>query len=399
MRSAHVLVAALTMLSVGAVPAMAAGVAPVTDVAGEAAGSDIALLVAFVAMALVISFLCSIAEAVLLSITPSYIEGLREAHARLAETLRHVRQESIDRSLAAILTLNTIAHTAGAIGAGAQAAIVFGSTWTGIFSALMTLAILFLSEIVPKTIGAVYWRALVRPTALFIRFLTFALYPLVRISEWITQLIARGRDVHVFSRQEFIAMADVAEERGHIDVHESRIFRNLFRFESLKARDAMTPRTVMMAFPETMTVQELLAEAERIPFSRLPVYSVDTDHITGMVLKDDVLMTEARDEGDRTLASLKREMPAVPTAMALSRLLEFFLEERHHMAIVVDEHGGTSGLITLEDLIETLLGMEIVDESDSVEDMQVLARRLAAERSAAVGRVDEEGAGADEHAW
>ncbi len=389
MRSSHVFAAAFAMLWVTAataMPAMAAEAMPATDVAGEVARSDIMLLVAFVAMALIISALCSIAESVLLSITPSYIEGMREMHAKFAALLRRIRQESVDRSLAAILTLNTIANTAGAIGAGAQATIVFGSTWTGVFSAFMTLGILFLSEIVPKTIGTVYWRTLVKPTALFIRALTFALYPLVRISEWVTRLIARGRDVHVFSRQEFIAMAGVAEERGHIDVHESRIFRNLFRFESLKAKDAMTPRTVMMAFPESMTVRELLSEVEPIPFSRLPVYSADTDHITGMVLKDDVLMTEARDEGERTLASLKREMPAVPAAMPLSRLLEFFLEERHQMAIVVDEYGGTSGLITLEDLIETLLGMEIVDESDSVEDMQVLARRLAAERSAAAGR-------------
>ena len=389
MRSSHVFAAAFAMLWVTAataMPAMAAEAMPATDVAGEVARSDIMLLVVFVAMALIISALCSIAESVLLSITPSYIEGMREMHAKFAALLRRIRQESVDRSLAAILTLNTIANTAGAIGAGAQATIVFGSTWTGVFSAFMTLGILFLSEIVPKTIGTVYWRTLVKPTALFIRALTFALYPLVRISEWVTRLIARGRDVHVFSRQEFIAMAGVAEERGHIDVHESRIFRNLFRFESLKAKDAMTPRTVMMAFPESMTVRELLSEVEPIPFSRLPVYSADTDHITGMVLKDDVLMTEARDEGERTLASLKREMPAVPAAMPLSRLLEFFLEERHQMAIVVDEYGGTSGLITLEDLIETLLGMEIVDESDSVEDMQVLARRLAAERSAAAGR-------------
>jgi CBS domain containing-hemolysin-like protein len=365
--------------------ALAAGALSSGDVSGEGTSGDVALLVLYVLLALGLSFLCSIAEAVLLSITPSYIEGLRDTQPKRASLLKRLRQDNVDRSLAAILTLNTIAHTAGAIGAGAQATLVFGSVWTGAFSAIMTLAILFLSEIVPKTIGTVYWRTLVDPTAVFIRVLTVILYPLVWVSEWITRLIARGRNVHVFSRQEFLAMADVCEESGHIDVHESRIFRNLFKLESLRARDVMTPRTVVMAFPESLTVTEVLSSGQRIPFSRLPIFRADIDHVTGLVLKDDILMTEAQDQGERQLASLKRDIVAVPAAMPLLRVLELFLKERHHIALVVDEYGGTSGLVTLEDMVEMLLGAEIVDESDSVEDLQLLARRLGEERSASSG--------------
>lgn len=361
--------------------ALAAGAVSSGDVSGGGTSGDVALLVLYVLLALGFSFVCSIAEAVLLSITPSYIEGLRDTQPKRALRLKRLRQDNVDRSLAAILTLNTIAHTAGAIGAGAQAAIVFGSLWTGAFSAVMTLAILFLSEIVPKTIGTVYWRILVDPTAVFIRVLTVILYPLVWMSEWITRLIARGRDVHVFSRQEFIAMADVCEESGYIGVHESRIFRNLFKLESARARDVMTPRTVVMAFPESMTVTEALSGPQPIPFSRLPVFQADVDHVTGFVLKDDILTAEAQGHGDRQLVSLKRDIVAVPAAMPLLRLLELFLKEHHHIALVVDEYGGTSGLVTLEDTVEMLLGAEIVDESDSIEDLQLWARRLGEERS------------------
>lgn len=376
MRSVLTFPAALLLLLV----ASPAAAAPVGGADGTAEGS-VFLLVVYVTVALVFSFACSIAESVLLSITPSYIEGLREANPTRSAVLQRLRQENVDRSLAAILTLNTIAHTAGAIGAGAQAAVVFGSAWTGIFSAAMTLAILFLSEIVPKTIGTVYWRSLVPPVASFIRGLIVILYPLVVVSEWITRLIARGRESDEVNRQEFIAMAEVAEQGGHIEVHESRIFRNLFRFETLTAEDAMTPRTVLVALPQSLTVTEALAEAEQIPFSRLPVYGKDIDDVTGFVLKDEMLMYEARDQGDTPLVELRREIHTIPQDTPLSQLLESLLQDRQHIAIVSDTYGGTDGLVTLEDVVETLLGMEIVDEMDDHEDMQVLARKLAEKRA------------------
>jgi CBS domain containing-hemolysin-like protein len=198
------------------------------------------LLITYVLLALVFSFVCSIAEAVLLSITPSYIAALHEQSPKRAALLKRLKQDNVDQSLAAILTLNTIAHTVGAIGSGAKATAVFGSAWFGLFSAVMTLLILFVSEIVPKTLGAVYWRRLAGPTASFVRGLILVLYPLIWISEKLTQLIAGGRKVHAFSREEFVAMAGVGEKAGAIDENESWIIRNLFRLKSLKATDVMT---------------------------------------------------------------------------------------------------------------------------------------------------------------
>ncbi|HUF10344.1 MAG TPA: CNNM domain-containing protein, partial [Rhodothermales bacterium] len=219
---------------------------PLLQVEDGGAG-HVVMLILYVSLALVFSFLCSIAEAVLLSVTPSYIQSLRSTNPKRSALLKQLKHEKIDRSLAAILTLNTIAHTVGAIGAGAKATAVFGSAWFGLFSGVMTLAILFLSEIVPKTIGAVHWTQLVGPVATFVRGLIVALYPVVWISEVLTKMIAGGKVLHVFSREEFIAMALVGQETGQLHAKESRIIQNLFRFESLRVADIMTPRTVIMA--------------------------------------------------------------------------------------------------------------------------------------------------------
>jgi CBS domain containing-hemolysin-like protein len=343
------------------------------------------LLTVYILVALVFSFLCSVAEAVLLSITPTYIEGIREQWPTRAALLTRLRQKNIDQSLAAILTLNTIAHTVGAVGAGAQATKVFGSAWVGVFSAIMTLLILFLSEIVPKTIGAVFWRRLSRPTALFVSFLIKLLYPLIWVAEKLTRLISRGRKMHVFSRNEFIAMAEIGERTGNINEHESRIFRNLFQFASLRAMDIMTPRTVISALKEAISITEAAAKVAGQPFSRYPVYAGDIDDIPGFVLKEDILTSELNGNGDSNLSSIKRELPAVPETMSLARLLEFLLDQRQAVALVVDEYGGTSGLVTMEDVVETLLGMEIVDEMDEVKDMRALARQQWEKRARALG--------------
>lgn len=347
--------------------------------------ADVTLLVTYVLLALVISFLCSVAEAVLLSITPSYIEGLRSENPKRAALIARLKQEKIDQSLAAILTLNTIAHTVGAIGSGAKATIVFGSAWFGLFSAVVTLLILFLSEIVPKTLGALYWRGLVGVTALFIKSLIVILFPLIWVSENLTRLIAHGKPVHVFSREEFIALASLGEQTGQIEEHESRIIRNLFRFGSLKARDIMTPRTVIVGLPKELTVTEALSRQLPHTFSRLPLYEGDLDHVTGFILKDDLLLYKAQDQGDVKVEALRRDIASVPGEMTLSSLLEFLLNERQHIALVMDEFGGTRGLVALEDVVETLLGSEIVDELDTVDDMQVLARQQWARRAKARG--------------
>ena len=347
--------------------------------------TDVVLLVSYILLALVFSFLCSVAEAVLLSITPSYIAGLRDRKPKLAALLKHLKQDNIDQSLAAILTLNTIAHTVGAIGSGSKATVVFGSAWFGLFSAIMTLMILFLSEIIPKTIGAVYWRTLAGLTAQFVRGLIWSLYPLILISEALTRLIAQGKKAHVFSRKEFVAMAGIGERAGKIDPRESRIIRNLFRFDSLTAKDIMTPRTVIAGFPQDMSITEALDAKPSVTFSRLPLYQADLDHVTGFILKDDLLNAKAQGHDDVKLDTLKREIKTVTGNMSLSNLFGFLLDKRQHIALVVDEYGGTKGLVTTEDVVETLLGMEIVDEMDKVQDMQALARQQWAKRAKALG--------------
>ncbi|MEE4254882.1 MAG: hemolysin family protein [Desulfuromusa sp.] len=343
--------------------------------------TDTLLLITYVLLAIGFSFFCSVAEAVLLSITPSYIEGQKEKRPKYAARLKRLKQDNIDQSLAAILTLNTIAHTAGAIGAGAKATVVFGSAWFGLFSAVMTLAILFFSEIIPKTMGAIYWSRLVAPTVFFVQGLIVTLYPIVWISEKLTKLVSRGKGIPNFSRDEFIAMARLGNDSGHIHDDESRIIRNLFRYGSVKAMDVMTPRSVVFALAEERKVSEVFEHIKEKPFSRLPIYKTGIDDITGFVLRDDILLSKASEQQGEMLKSLKRDISAVPETASLPMLLERFLKDRQHIALVVDEYGGTSGVVTLEDLVETLLGVEIMDEMDSVENMRVLARKLWIKRA------------------
>jgi len=365
--------------------AIAAGLPGGSPIDAGYTNTDVVLLVSYILLALVFSFLCSVAEAALLSLTPSYIAGLRDGKPKLAALLKHLKQDNIDQSLAAILTLNTIAHTVGAIGAGAKATVVFGSAWFGLFSAIMTLMILFLSEIIPKTIGAVYWRSLAGPTAQFVRGLIWSLYPLILISEALTRLIARGKSAHIFSREEFVAMAGIGERAGEIDPRESRIIRNLFRFDSLTASDIMTPRTVISGLPQGMSITEALDAKPSMTFSRLPLYQANLDHITGFILKDDMLNAKAQGRGDVKVKTLKRDIKPVTGNMSLSNLFGFLLDKRQHIALVVDEYGGTKGLVTTEDVVETLLGMEIVDEMDRVRDMQAMARQQWAKRVKTLG--------------
>ncbi|MGM0418365.1 MAG: CNNM domain-containing protein [Thermodesulfobacteriota bacterium] len=382
-RFSAVSVAIITVLSTGAYAA--SQLPDSTNTASQYSGSDVFLLIVYVSVALGFSFLCSIAESVLLSITPSYIEGLKEKKSKLAPLIKQLKQDNVDRSLAAILTVNTIAHTVGAIGAGAKASLVFGSSWFGLFSAVLTLMILFLSEIVPKTIGAVFWTKLVGPTALFIKTLIITMYPMVRISEILTQFISRNQKPPLFTRDEFIAMASVGMETGEIKGKESRIIRNLFRFESLTVNDIMTPRTVMYALPQDMTINDAVSKITVSQFSRIPVYENLIDDITGFILKDDILIFSAQGKLDDTLKSLRRDILAVPDSISLTVLFEKLLKDRHNIAIVVNEHGSTEGLVTLEDLIETLTGMEIVDETDDVVDMRKFARKQWNERAKAMG--------------
>ncbi len=346
---------------------------------------DALLLIFYVLLALITSFLCSIAEAVLLSMTPSYIENQKQKRPEYAALLKRLRQDGVDQSLAAILTLNTIAHTVGAIGAGAKATIVFGNAWFGLFSAVMTLMILFLSEIIPKTIGAVYWEKLVRLTAYFVNGLIVILYPIVWVAESVTKFISHGKTVHMFNRDEFVAMSRVGEKTGHISNNEVRIIRNLFRFDSLKVTDIMTPRIVIGSLPEDTTVTAASEYAERVRFSRLLIHKGDPDTVTGYVLRNEIFLSKAKGQGSETLKTFRHDLLAVPEQLSLTRLLEQFLENRQYIAVVIDEYGGTAGLVTLEDLVETLVGMEIMDETDEIANLRSLARKKWKERTKEFG--------------
>jgi CBS domain containing-hemolysin-like protein len=351
----------------------------------EATQMDVIILIGSILLALGFSFLCSIAEAALLSVTPSYVESMRTNRPQRAERLRRLKIENVDRSLAAILTLNTIAHTVGAILSGAKATIVFGSAWFGLFSAIMTLMILFLSEIIPKTLGAVYWKQLIAPTALFVEILIWSLYPIVWLSESLTQWVSRGQKAHIFSRDELISMARIGESSGTMPKSESRILKNLFKLSTLSAQDIMTPRTVIESLPEDSTIEEALLVATCKPFSRIPLYRDDKDQINGFVLRADMLIASNKGEGDAPLASIRRELMTVRDSIPLSELFDHFLQKRQHISIVLDEYGGTKGLVTLEDLVETLIGIEIIDETDSVVDMRILARKQWLERAKSMG--------------
>lgn len=345
---------------------------------------SIALLATYVIFALAFSFLCSIAEAVLLSINPAFIESQRKVSQKYADLLERLKGEHVDRSLAAILTLNTIAHTVGAIASGAEASKVFGSTWFGLFSAVMTLAILFLSEIIPKTIGAVYWRHLSKPVAYFVKFLIISLAPLVLISELLTKLLSRGNNQN-FSRDELIAMARIGEKSGSIETQEAHIIENLFVFSSLRAKDIMTPRTVIGALPDNTSVSDAVDYVIEHPFSRIPLFKENLDHIDGFVLRFDILLAHKQGKGNHLVSSLKRELPIVAATQPLFSVTKHLIQSKSHITAVVNEYGGINGIITLEDLIETLVGFEIVDEVDKNKNMKLLARELWRQRAKSMG--------------
>lgn len=355
-----------------------------------------ALLVFYVALALGVSFLCSVMEAVLLSVTPSYVAALEREGDATGEPL-HRLKDDIDRPLAAILSLNTVAHTVGAAGAGAQATVVFGDAYTGIFAGVLTLLILVFSEIIPKTLGAVYWRTLTPAVVRVLVPTIVVMWPLVKLSQGITYLMSSDDDSTSFSREEFTALAEIGEEEGVFEEKESRILRNLFRFNSLRVQDVMTPRTVVFDLPKSTTIGEVVSENDEFRFSRIPVYDEQRDDVTGYVLKDELLLRAAQEELDVTLDSLAREILVVHETLPLPELLERMLDRLEHIALVVDEYGGMAGVVTMEDVVETLLGMEIVDEADSVEDMQTLARQQWFKRARDLGMVPEDASPADEN--
>ncbi|MFW2389229.1 MAG: CNNM domain-containing protein [Polyangiales bacterium] len=341
-------------------------------------------LLIYMSLALGVSFLCSIVEAALLSVTPSHLAKLEQDRPKVGTRLRALKA-NIDRPLAAILSLNTIAHTVGAAGVGAEAQRIWGSDILALASAVLTLLILFLSEIIPKTLGALYWRRLTGFLAGFLPPLILALLPLVWLSEVITGFMKRRRVAETFSREEFAALARVGEEQGVFDESEMRILRNLFHFGSLRTKDIMTPRTVMFSLEENTLVRDAITDRGSMIFSRIPIWKETPDQVNGYVLKDQLLLRAARDELDVPLRDFAREALMVPDTIPLPALFEQLLDHREHIAIVVDEYGGIDGVVTMEDVLETLIGLEIVDEMDSVKDMRAMARAKWEARAKHIG--------------
>ncbi|MFT6334819.1 MAG: CBS domain containing-hemolysin-like protein [Halioglobus sp.] len=352
------------------------------------------ILLIYAAISICFSFLCSIWEAVLLSITPSFVNTELQKGSALGKSLDRFKQD-IDRPLSAILTLNTIAHTLGAIGVGAAASKFFAGmelfgwfTWDILVAIVMTLLILFLSEIIPKTIGANNWKSLAPFTVKSLSFLLWALAPLIWVSQLITKRFKKEKGKGVLTRTDFLALANVGKDSGALEESESSIISNLLGMDTLKVQDVMTPRTVMQMIDETMTMEEYYSTHKPMRFSRIPIYSEKPDSVTGLVLKDEVLTNMIEGNKDKPLSSITREVKMINQDKTLKELFDFLTLENTHLAIVHDSYGSVTGVVTMEDMLETLLGLEIVDESDSVADLQQLARKRWEERAKKLGIIE-----------
>ena len=333
------------------------------------------LLLTYLFIALLVSFVCSVLEAVLLSSTSSYIESLsKKDNSDAVEMLKGLKS-NIDKPISSILILNTFAHTMGAAGVGAQAQVLFGQEMETVIAVLLTLAILYLSEIIPKTIGAVYWKKLLIPSAYVINFLIKITYPLVWISLFITKSISKGKvkDSN-FSRDEIMAAVTMGEREGSILSKESALIENLFKLKNIKTKDIMTPRSVVFAFKSDVTVEDAIEDDKMYIHSRIPIYDETIDDIVGIVFNQSILEESVEERDNTILKDITVPVHKISENVPVSSLIDQFVNRKTHLFIVQDNYGQTSGVVTLEDAIETLLGVEIVDEMDEVEDMQAFAK-------------------------
>ncbi len=362
--------------------------APAQPISGELEGS-IAGLLMYISVALGFSFLCSLWEAGLLSSSSSYVETLANEGNRAGQTMRTLK-DNVDRPISAILTLNTIAHTVGAAGAGAQAAAVFGSQWFGVISAVLTLLILIFSEVIPKTLGAVYWRELLPFNAYGIQILVLLFTPVVWLFQKMTNLISHGADNNIVTRSELETMAELSSTSGSIAESEHNILKNLLRLDDVQISTIMTPRPVILALQVDTTVRDVMKMTSKIPYSRIPIYKENADDIVAYVLRYDILTAAANDQHERPIRDFERQITPVPETMSVATVMTELLNRKEHIALVFDEYGGTAGIITMEDAIESLLGTEITDESDIVEDLRALAQQRFERQKAVLGMVTEE---------
>ena len=330
-------------------------------------------LIVAVSFAVLISGMCSLFEAVLYSVPISHVESLAEDGRKSGLILRALRRD-VDRPIAAILSLNTIANTAGAAVAGAAAAAVFGQAWVGWFSAVFTMAILIFSEVIPKTAGVVYSRPLARVIARPLKVLVLVFRPFIWLTSLFTRMMAAGHQQNQVSQEELVIMTRLGMQTGVIDADEAKVIQNILSLQSKSARDIMTPRTVMLSLGGQLSANEAREKTGVLDYSRVPVYDKDAEDVVGVMLRRDLLTAMAEDRGHVRIEEIMRPVDFVVESLRLNRLLRMFVERREHLLMVVDEFGGLAGLVTLEDVLEEILGQEIVDEFDTVTDLRELAR-------------------------
>ncbi|WP_413944178.1 CNNM domain-containing protein [Bdellovibrio sp. HCB-162] len=319
-----------------------------------------------------ISFLCSMLEAVLLTSTSAYIGVLVKENRRSAKLLEHLK-ENIDRPISAILTLNTVSHTLGSAAIAYQIQIHYGQEAVTAASFVLTFLILVVSEIIPKSIGASHWKMLLPFSAYTIQLMIIMLYPLVIMSEWLGKLFSKSSEDPEVTREEILMTAEIGVEEGTLKGKESNIIKNLLMLDKIYVSDIMTPRSVFFALDKELTVEEVFMKYKPLRFSRIPVYSGSLDNIIGMTYRYKIHEALSNDQHDKPVGDLVTPISSIPERMTVSQVLDFFIKEKEHIALAVDEYGIVAGLVSLEDAVETLLGVEIVDELDNVEDMRKFA--------------------------
>lgn len=329
------------------------------------------LLIILIAGTLLISFLCSMSESVVFSSSMSYIETIADKSSG-GKLLKKLKTNQ-NRAVSAILAVNTIANTAGASAIGAQTVAVFGETYLGVISGLLTVMILIFSEIIPKSIGATFWREICVPIGYLVNTMIYIAYPLVLVTEFLTKLFSR-KDGQTISREEIAVLTNIGEREGVFESNESKIINNLIKLKSIKVRSIMTPRTVVLAAQEDLTLEEFFCNKDYFRYSRIPVYTDSIDNITGFVLKSDILLHLANNKKSIKLKDIRRDIISCYENTTILRFYDLMITRKEHVALVIDEYGGMEGIVTLEDVIETLLGLEITDEFDIQIDMQQFAK-------------------------
>lgn len=332
------------------------------------------LLILFFVLSVGVSFLCSILESVLLSVNMSYVSVLEAERPSLGKLLRQ-HKENINKSIAAILILNTVANTLGAAAVGAQASILFGNDAVVFVSIILTFAILFLSEIIPKTIGAIYWKRLAPIAAQVIRVFIWITYPIILTTLFVTDRISKGKEeANSLTKEELLHSMLLSEDDGVIDERESDFIENILKFNKIKVQEVLTPRSVVFGLEENMTIRDIIdTQSDIFKFSRIPVYKGSLEDVTGIVLTKKIFR-QALEDDTVTVGSIKKDIFTINENIPVSKALDLFITKKDHMFLVTDSYQQTEGIITLEDCIETILGVEIVDESDSIDDMRELAK-------------------------